>query len=169
MSTQPNSLASQPAVDDDPQFVQLAGNIYVAKFFIYLANFTFTGAATLGQSITIDSDADFQLLYLTGTARDGSGNDQSASQSILIQEGSAGGLAWMSAPVNMLNLVGTGQLPFPIGLIPQLLPKKRVYQITVTNALASALTVQLCFVGYKLYPASDAYAVGAGPSSQSGS
>lgn len=165
-------MQAQPlpaALSDDPQFIELAGNVYVAKFFIYLANFVFVAAGNITQSITIDSDADFQLLYLTGSARDGSGVDQSAFQTVNITEGSAGGLSWMSNDVNMLNLVGTGQLPFPIGLIPQLLPKKRVYNIKVTNAVAGAVTAQICFVGYKLYPAADSVAVGAAPSSQSGS
>lgn len=155
--------ADQVQQIDDAQIVEVLGKLYLAKFFIYLANFTFVGAGAvrLAQSITIDSDADFQLLYLTGSAQNAAGADVSARFTIDISEGSAGGLAWMSAPVNLQNLVGTGQLPFPIGLIPQLLPKKRVYNIGLTNGSGAAATGQICFVGYKLYPAEQSQALGA--------
>ena len=152
-------------MEDDPQVVKLAGDFYVAKFFIYLANFVFPGAGgTVGQSITIDSDADFEMLYLTGNATGADATDQSGFITVLIKEGSAGGITWMSDAVNMNNLLGTGQLPFPIGLIPQLLPKKRVYVITLASTSAQAVSAQICFVGYKLYPASQSMAVGAAPS-----
>lgn len=152
-------------MEDDPQIVKMAGDFYVAKFFIYLANFAFPGAGgTLSQSITIDSDADFEMLYLTGNATGADNTDQSNFITVLIREGSAGGITWMTDPVNMNNLLGTGQLPFPIGLIPQLLPKKRVYVITLVSTSAEAVNAQMCFVGYKLYPASQSMAVGAAPS-----
>ena len=118
----------------------------------------------MGQSITIDSDADFEMLYLTGNATGADATDQSGFITVLIKEGSAGGITWMSDAVNMNNLLGTGQLPFPIGLIPQLLPKKRVYVITLASTSAQAVSAQICFVGYKLYPASQSMAVGAAPS-----
>ena len=161
---QQNDALSAAAMLDDPQLVQLAGDVYVAKFFIYLANFVFPGAGgTVTQSIQIDSDADFQLLYLTGNATGADESDQSGNCQISITEGSAGGLGWQTNPVNWNNWVGTGQLPFPIGLIPQLLPQKRVYNIQVISTAAQAVTAQLCFVGYKLYPASQSMALGAAP------
>ena len=142
---------------DDPQLVQLAGATYIAKFFQYVANFAFTTTGTLQANITIDSDADFQLIWLIGSY------DQSAV-TVNIQEGGAGGLAWMNQPVNIANFLGTAQLPFPIGLIPQLLPKKRVYTFSLVNSYAGANNVQICFTGYKLFPAQMAAQVGAVPS-----
>jgi hypothetical protein len=142
---------------DDPQIIELAGKLYLAKFFIYLVNFAHAAAGVISQSLTIDSDADFQLLYLIASRT-------SALDTVEIFEGSAGGLAWQSGPVNIDNLAGTAQLPFPIGLVPQLLPKKRVYNIRSTNTFAGANPVQLCFTGYKLYPAEQIASLGAQPS-----
>ena len=164
-----NDQLAAAAMLDDPQLVQLAGDVFVAKFFIYLANFAFAtaGNATpvqLTQSIQIDSDADFQLLYLTGNATGADASDQSGFCQISVFEGSAGGLGWQTNPVNWNNWVGTGQLPFPIGLIPQLLAKKRTYNIQVISNSAQAVSAQVCFVGYKLYPASQSMALGAAPS-----
>lgn len=142
---------------DDPQLVELAGQRYVAKRFQYLANFAFAGNGSLQQTIQIDSDADFQMFFLIGS-RD------NAAVTVNVTEGGAGGLAWMSAPVNIDNFLGTAQLPFPFGLIPQLLPKKRVYVITCVNSSGGANNVQIAFDGYKLFPADQAGAVGAQPS-----
>ena len=87
-----DQLAAQQ-MEDDPQIVKLAGDFYVAKFFIYLANFVFAGAGgTVRQSITIDSDADFEMLYLTGNATGADASDQSGFITVYITEGSAGGL-----------------------------------------------------------------------------
>ena len=82
-----DQMAAQQ-MEDDPQVVKLAGDFYVAKFFIYLANFVFPGAGgTVGQSITIDSDADFEMLYLTGNATGADATDQSGFITVLIKEG----------------------------------------------------------------------------------
>jgi hypothetical protein len=146
---------------DDPQMVELGGNLYIAKMFHYIANFVFAGtepANTLQGTIQIDSDADFQLLMILGTAT------TVALLTIQVTEGGAGGLAWQSAPVNFNNFCGTAQLPFPAGLIPQLLPKKRVYSFIVINGSAGANPVQIDFWGYKLYPAAQAAQLGAAPS-----
>lgn len=150
-------MNNDPQLMDDPQLVELAGQRYVAKRFQYLANFAFAGSASLQQTIQIDSDADFQMFFLIGS-RD------NAAVTVNVTEGGAGGLAWMSAPVNIDNFLGTAQLPFPFGLIPQLLPKKRVYVITCVNSSGGANNVQIAFDGYKLFPADQAGAVGAQPS-----
>lgn len=143
---------------DDPQIVELAGKAFIAKRFQYVANFAFAANGQIQQTIQIDSDADFQLIEMIGS-RD------NAAVTVSITEGGAGGLAWMSAPVNIDNFLGTAQLPFPFGLIPQLLPKKRVYILTLVNAAGGANNVQICFTGFKLYPAEMAAQVGAMPSS----
>lgn len=156
LSTQ--SMPLNPDYVDDPQIVELNGQQYVAKKFQYVANFAFAGNGTLGQTIQIDSDADFQLLFLLGS-RD------SNAVTVNVTEGGAGGLAWMSAPVNIDNFIGTAQLPFPAGLIPQLLPKKRVYNISCVNSSGATNNVQIIFEGYKLFPAAMAAQVGAQPSS----
>ena len=145
------------ALLNDPQMVELGGNLFVAKLFHYIANLTHTGNDTQNTTIQIDSDADFQLLMIMGSRT-------SNALTIQVTEGGAGGLAWQSAPVNIDNFLGTAQLPFPGGLIPQLLPKKRVYKITTVDTSGSANNVQVDFWGYKLYPASQAAQLGAAPS-----
>lgn len=148
-------------LENDPQLVELGGSIFVAKFFQYIANWaalaTGNGVAAGTQSIQIDSDADFQLLYLIG-------NRDNVPLTAQIAEGGAGGLQWSSAPVNFDNMFGTAQLPFPVGLIPQLLPRKRTYNIIMLNTSGGAINVQAAFTGYKLYPASQISSIGAQPS-----
>lgn len=142
---------------NDPQLQELGGNLYIAKEFWYVANYAFAGNGTITQSIQIDSDADFQLLMLLA-------DYTSPLVTVNVTEGGSGGLGWMSAPVNIDLFAGSAQLPFPGGLIPQLLPKKRVYNITLVNTSGTANTVQLCFWGYKLFPAAQAAQLGAAPS-----
>ncbi len=127
---------------------------FFLKYFEYVVNFAFAANGTLAGTIQIDSDADFELYYLIGS-RD------NAAVTVLVAEGGAGGIQWMSAPVNIDNFLGTAQLPFPIGLIPQLLPKKRVYALTLVNSSGGANNVQIIFSGYKKFPASQVAAVGA--------
>ena len=159
MSSQSGALTQQQVdqLMDDPQLQELGGNLYIAKLFHYIANLTHAGNDTKTATIQIDSDADFQLLMLLATYT-------SASLTIQITEGGAGGLAWQSAPVNIANFAGSAQLPFPAGLIPQLMPKKRVYSITTIDSSGSANAVQVDFWGYKLYPAAQAAQLGAAPS-----
>jgi hypothetical protein len=159
MTTQA-SPASQQQLNDllnDPQMMELGGNLYIAKMFHYIANLTHAGNDTQQTTIQIDSDADFQLLMLIGS-------HTSNALTIQITEGGAGGLAWQSAPVNIDNFLGTAQLPFPAGLIPQLLPKKRVYKIVTIDTSGATNNVQIDFWGYKLYPAAQAAQLGAVPS-----
>lgn len=144
---------------DDPQIVELAGQQFVAKFFQYLVpSFSFSGSATILQTLQIDSDADFQLLMTMG-------DYTSSNATVQVTEGGAGGLAWSSDVVPIDCFMGNAQNPFPIGLIPQLLPKKRVYQFSVVNSSGGANTIQIVLSGYKLYPLAMAAQVGAQPSS----
>ena len=142
---------------NDPQMQELGGNLYIAKLFHYIANNTHAGSDTKTSTIQIDSDADFQLLMLIGSRT-------SALATIEITEGGSGGLAWQSAPVNIDNFLGTAQLPFPAGLIPQLMPKKRVYIIKTVDSSGAANSIQIDFWGYKLFPAAQAAQLGAAPS-----
>jgi hypothetical protein len=142
---------------NDPQMQELGGNLYIAKLFHYIANLTHAGNDTKSTTIQIDSDADFQLLMLVGSRT-------SALATIEITEGGSGGLAWQSAPVNIDNFLGTAQLPFPAGLIPQLMPKKRVYIIKTVDTSGATNNIQVDFWGYKLFPASQAAQLGAAPS-----
>ena len=159
MSTQAPALSQDQLnqLMNDPQLQELGGNLFIAKLFHYIANFVFAGNGTITQSIQIDSDADFQLLMLLA-------DFTSSAVTVNVTEGGSGGLAWMSAPVNIDLFAGTAQLPFPAGLIPQLLPKKRVYNITCVNSSGAANTVQISFWGYKLFPAAQAAQLGAAPS-----
>lgn len=140
---------------DDPQFVELMGRMYIAKKFSYVANNVHAGNDKIASTIQIDTDANFQLLFLIGSRT-------SALVTIEVFEGGAGGLAWQSDPVNIDNFLGTAQLPFPL-VIPQLLPKNRVYKVQTVDTSGSANTVQVIFEGYKLYPAEQAAQVGAAP------
>jgi hypothetical protein len=159
MSSQPGALSADQlaALQNDPQFMELGGNLYFAKLFHYIVNLTHAGNDTQNQSFQIDSDADFQLLFLIGSRT-------SNALTIEITEGSAGGLAWQSNPVNIDNFLGTAQLPFPAGLIPQLMPKKRSYKVKTVDTSGAANNVQVDFWGYKLYPAAMAAQLGALPS-----
>jgi len=162
MSTQSDPLTQDQfqKLMDDPQMVELGGNLFIAKMFYYVINFPFLGTEpnnTLLGTLQIDSDADFQLLMMMATRA-------SNVVTVEITEGGAGGLAWQSSPVNIDNMFGTAQLPFPGGLIPQLLPKKRVYKFSLVNGSGGANAVQLIFWGYKLYPAAQAAQLGAAPS-----
>jgi len=159
-----NSAGAQALTQDqlnqlmnDPQLVELGGNLFIAKLFHYIANFVFSGNGTLTGTIQIDSDADFQLLMILA-------DYTSNAVTVMLTEGGAGGLAWMSAPLNIDLFAGSAQLPFPGGLIPQLLPKKRVYQFSLVNSSGTANTVQISLWGYKLFPAAEAAQVGAAPS-----
>ena len=142
---------------NDPQMQELGGNLYIAKLFHYIVNNTHAGNDTKTSTLQIDSDADFQLLMLVGSRT-------SALSTIEITEGGAGGLAWQSAPVNIDNFFGTAQLPFPAGMIPQLMPKKRVYIVKTVDSSGAANSIQVDFWGYKLFPAAQAAQLGAAPS-----
>ncbi len=159
MSTQAPALTQDQLnqLMNDPQMQELGGNLFIAKMFHYIANFAFAASGTIAQTIQIDSDADFQFLMLVGS------RDNNAV-TVEVTEGGSGGLAWQSAPVNIDNFLGTAQLPFPSGLIPQLMPKKRVYNIKCVNTSGGANNVQIDFWGYKLFPASQAAQLGAAPS-----
>jgi hypothetical protein len=142
---------------NDPQLQELGGNLYIAKLFHYIVNNTHAGNDSKTSTLQIDSDADFQLLMLVGSRT-------SASATIEVNEGGAGGLAWQSAPVNIDNFLGTAQLPFPAGLIPQLMPKKRVYIVKTVDSSGTTNNIQVDFWGYKLFPAAQAAQLGAAPS-----
>ena len=151
---------SQQQLQDDPQIVEFGGESFVAKLFHYVLNFALPGTGnpeSISQSLQIDSDSDFQLIMLMGSRT-------SPLATVEVYESSAGGLAWQSNPVNIDNFLGTAQLPFPAGLIPQLMPKKRAYNVKVTSTSGAANTVQIDFWGYKLYPAAQAAQLGATPS-----
>jgi hypothetical protein len=159
MSTQAAALSAEQlqALQQDPQIQELGGQLYIAKLFHYIVNNTHAGNDTVTNSFQIDSDADFQLLFLIGSRT-------SASATIEVTEGSAGGLAWQSNPVNIDNFLGTAQNPFPAGLIPQLMPKKRSYKVKTVDTSGAANSIQVDFWGYKLYPAAMAAQLGALPS-----
>jgi len=159
MSTQAAALSAEQlqALQQDPQIQELGGQLYIAKLFHYIVNNTHAGNDTQTSSFQIDSDADFQLLFLIGSRT-------SASATIEVTEGSAGGLAWQSNPVNIDNFLGTAQNPFPAGLIPQLMPKKRSYKVKTVDSSGAANSIQVDFWGYKLYPAAMAAQLGALPS-----
>lgn len=151
------TAAQQAQLMDDPQMQELGGNLYIAKLFHYVANLTHAGNDTQNTTIQIDSDADFQLLFIDATVT-------STKLTVQVTEGGAGGLAWQSAPVNVALFAGNANNPFPAGLIPQLLPKKRVYSIQTVDTSGAANAVQIDFWGYKLYPAAQAAQLGAAPS-----
>jgi len=160
----PNGSAGSPLTQDqinqllnDPQMVELGGNLYIAKQFHYVFNFSVAGNGTAQYTVQIDSDADFQLLMIMA-------DYTSNKLTVNVTEGGAGGLAWMSNPLNIDLFAGTAQLPFPGGLIPQLLPKKRVYSFSLVDSSGATNSGQIDLWGVKLYPAAQAAQLGAAPS-----
>lgn len=127
-------------------------DLFNYKFFAYVRNFVVPLNGRQTVTIVIDTDADFELFYLTGNRTD-------PRLTVLITEGGAGGVGWSNGGStedrpNFDNIFGTAQLPFPVGLIPQILPKKRVYSIELIDSSGAQNSGQIAFVGFKRFPKS---------------
>jgi len=107
------------------------------------------GAVAAGV-ITIGSDADFQAVHITGTVLQAAVVVLNWGGSIAIQD-DASGRALANAAVPFMALVGNGAQPYPLDP-PRLFRKGNTITVTFVNTAAVATTVQVCFLGNKLYP-----------------
>ncbi len=127
-------------------------DLFNYKYFAYVRNFAVPLNGRQQITILIDTDADFELFYLVGNRTD-------PRLTVFVTEGGAGGIGWSNGGgtedrPNFDNVFGTAQLPFPVGLIPQLLPKKRLYSIELVDSSGAINAGQIAFVGFKRYPKS---------------
>jgi hypothetical protein len=114
-------------------------------FYIYSPGaMVFAGATTLPFFFTIDTDADFIVRYLTGSA--------TTIADFLIQvEDSYTSAKWFRSPIPAVGLLGTGQLPYVVAAMRRL-PRNHQVTVTVTKTTAGADTLYMHFHGFKLFP-----------------
>lgn len=123
------------------------GNLYVeppyqALFFAYVMNITLTASQILPFSLTILSRADFELVFITG--------NRTGAYKVQISDNSD--RSWFSNAINDVNLVGTAQRQFPMGMVPVRMPATVTYSFTFTDTSVAGNTIQLCFCGNELFP-----------------
>lgn len=103
-------------------------------------------------ALAIDAMADFELIWLTRTSSNG-------VFTTAFQD--ASGRAWQNLPVNDLNMFGTAERPFPIGLSPVVLRAQTSLMWTVTDLSGiAANTIQMALIGYDLYLAPESASAG---------
>lgn len=119
------------------------------------------GAAVVS-NITVEADADFQIMKTCYTAQDnatlGAGSAQTDSTRIIplcsIQIRDTGsGRDMFSQAVSLTSIFGTGQLPY-IWNQPKILAARSIMQLTVTSLVAAGgLTYRLYldFIGVKMF------------------
>lgn len=109
------------------------------------------------QTFTVQSDADFLALHLTGEAVDEAdegvrpfGNNPPVTVQVLDQ---GSGRQLFNRPIRWTSVVGTAERPYYFGR-----PKffKQLAEVTVTlsnNDPTQALRIQVAFGGFKVFPA----------------
>lgn len=110
----------------------------------YIINATIVAAlGTLQGALAIDAMADFELIWLCRTSS--TGVFTTAFQD-------ASGRTWQNLPVNDLNMFGTAERPFPVGLSPVVLRAQTslLWTLVDTSGVAGN-AIQLALVGYDLY------------------
>jgi hypothetical protein len=123
------------------------GNLYVeppyqALFFVYTVNVVLTALQKLAVNLTILARADFECVFWTG--------NRTGGYTLQVQDNSDRN--WFTAPINDVNIVGTGQLQFPMGMEPVRMPATVTYQLTFTDTSNFGNTIQLCLCGNELFP-----------------
>ena len=117
---------------------------YRPEFRHYIVNQVLTALGLGNPVLTIDAQADFQLVWLTRTASGGTFTSRISDTST--------GRQWDNAAVNDLNRFGSAQQPFPVGLSPVILKAQSSLSIALVDTSGNPNTVQLAFIGYDLYP-----------------
>jgi len=111
---------------------------------------TLAVTATAQGVINITTDADFELIKLTGLAFDADGNAQNQLLVRLIDTGSGRDL--MNRPIHFLNLTGTGQMPFILSN-SILLKGGSTFTVEFTLLVATVTYVYMAFHGVKYFDA----------------
>lgn len=126
--------------------------IMTKQFFAYSTGLTAVAAvvgATATDVISIQQDANFELQYLTYSAEQASLLVLNWAGLVQIDDSGAGRTFFDQAiPINCI--AGTGAQPF-VFLTPRLVQAGSSLTVTFTNRVATATTVNLILVGYKLY------------------
>ncbi len=130
----------------------------IAKdFFTYSLDFAIGPGESQSQNISIQADSNFVIQKLCYQADMGPGTNALTNASRIIPlvtlliTDSGSGRQLMSAPVSLVNLFGTGEIPF---ILPQ--PKMFVARSTVTVTLANfsasnGYHINLAFIGTKIF------------------
>ena len=113
---------------------------------VYLA----AGTSISGQ-IQVNSNYDFCLVWLAASATSIGAAALGGGLTLQLND-SANQRPWQDAPINIGNWAGTGQRPFPIGLVPQRIPANWNIPWTVTDTSGVNNTIQICLLGYEMVP-----------------
>jgi len=115
----------------------------VERAFDYVYQVTLTANQSLAdQALTINGDADFLVQAICGT--------QTGAYSIRLRDSQ--GYYLSSAQIHNANLVGSRQWPVP--MFPALLiPKSGKIGIDISDLSGAGNTVEIIFIGVKLYKA----------------
>jgi hypothetical protein len=119
-----------------PQKVYRVFFDYVFPQLVLLAN------AVGNTVLQIQFDSDFEWIWIVGS--------RTGTFSIQLNDSSTG-RNLSNSPVNDVNFMGTGQLPFPL-VEPYLLARSTTITAAVTDTSGAGNTIQLVFRGYKLFP-----------------
>jgi hypothetical protein len=127
------------------------------QYFVYttpMVDIAATIGATAAFTITINADANFECNYISGIAVQV--NVIVLNWAGLVQvNDSAVGKVFFNTPIAFESIAGTGKEPYPLNP-PRLIRARSALNITFTNAVATATSVQLSFHGNKLFSGEDA-------------
>lgn len=120
----------------------------VRDFFVYAATtFTFAAAGTTPFNIPVQSDADFELAYITANVS----SLVTPSASLMVTD-NGGNRRLFNVPVNIDMVAGSGQRPY-------VLPESHIFArngailLEVTNLIAGANVVNVALHGWKWFTA----------------
>jgi hypothetical protein len=99
--------------------------------------------ANVAGSFQIDTDADFKCYQIVTTS--------TGNYKLSMQEPAKGLRLWMSTAIDARNFAGTAQLPAYL-YIPYLMKRQQLFAFLFTDTSNAGNTIELDFVGYKLWP-----------------
>ncbi len=131
---------------------------YIPRYKIYTINpktpgqtYLAAGTSQSGQ-IQVDANYDFNLVWLTSRSTSQLAGTFLGGGFTLKLFDSANQRSWQDAPIYADNWCGTGQLPFPVGLVPQRIPANWNIPWEVADTSAANNTIQICLHGYEMVP-----------------